>query len=295
MIPRFSLARPDNIAEAFEAHAAANGEGAYYAGGTELLQVMKMGLAQFSTLIDLKGIEELRGISQDADDRLRIGASTTHRQIERSPIVRERLPALARLETEVANVRVRNAGTIGGNLAFAEPHSDPATFLLASDAELELASPTGRRTMGVADFVLGPLFTSREPDEILVAIRVPAARPGEGRGYAKIRFFERPAASVAVRLRVSDGHVSEATVVVGSLTEVPLSVPGAADRLVGATVEGPGSDGSIDAAVGEARAAFGDLDVVPDLNGSADYKRHLAGILLGRAVRDALPEVATHA
>jgi xanthine dehydrogenase YagS FAD-binding subunit len=117
MIPRFSLARPRTLEEAWEALAAAGGDGAYYAGGTELLQVMKMGLAQFGTLIDLKGIEELHGIAGTEDGSLRIGGAATHREIERSPIVRERLPALARLEQHVANVRVRNQGTLGGNVA----------------------------------------------------------------------------------------------------------------------------------------------------------------------------------
>jgi carbon-monoxide dehydrogenase medium subunit len=291
MIPRFSLARPRTIAEAFEAHAATNGDGAYYAGGTELLQVMKMGLAQFGTLIDLKAIDELGGIDAEADGRLRIGGTATHRQIERSLEVRQRVPAFARLTRQIANVRVRNTGTLGGNLAFAEPHSDPATFLLACDAELELASPRGRRTVRVGDFVLGPLFTSREADEIVIAIRVPGATDGEGRGYAKIRFFERPAASVAVRARVLDGRIAEATVTAGSLTETPVTVPAASARLLGAAVEG----GELDAAIEAAGEPLRELDAVGDLNGSADYKRHLAGVLLGRAVRDALGEAAARA
>ena len=96
----------------------------------------------------------------------------------------------------MANVRVRNTGTLGGNLAFAEPHSDPATFLLACGASLELASPSGTRHVPIPEFIIGPLTTAREPDEVLVAIHVPPAAVSEGRGYAKIAFFERPAASV---------------------------------------------------------------------------------------------------
>jgi carbon-monoxide dehydrogenase medium subunit len=293
MIPRFSLARPRALADAFEAHAATNGDGAYYAGGTELLQVMKMGFAQFGTLIDLKGIAELAGIEVDSDGWLRIGATTTHRQVERSAIVREAVPALARLAGDVANVRVRNTGTLGGNLAFAEPHSDPATFLLACGAEVELAAPSGRRRIGIGEFVLGPLFTAREVDEIVASIRVPAAGPGEGRGYAKIRFFERPAASVGVSLRVESGRVAEANVTAGSLTEIPVPVPGAAASLVGATLDRDGTD--LARALREAGRAFAELDAVPDLNGSADYKRHLAGILLRRAVGDALDEASARA
>ena len=174
----------------------ADGDAAYYAGGTELLQVMKMGFAQFGTLIDLKGLPELKGIEERADGSLRIGAGVTHREIERSPAVGRRLAGMVRLERHVANVRVRNAGTIGGNLAFAEPHSDPATFLLACDARVELTGAAGTRSLTIEELIVGPLLTSREDDELLVAIEVPAAAPGEGRAYDKLAFFERPAASV---------------------------------------------------------------------------------------------------
>lgn len=288
MIPRFSLARPRSLAEAFDAFAATGGEGAWVAGGTELLQVMKMGLAQFATLVDLKGIAELRGISVDDAGWLRIGGTTTHREIERSPLVQERLPGLAELEQHLANARVRNTGTLGGNLAFAEPHSDPATFLLACEAEVELAGPAGSRRLTIGDFVLGPLFTAREADEVLAAIHVPPRNPGEGRGYAKMKFFERPAASVAVRLSVADGRVAAATVAAGSLTEIPVLVHDAAAPLVGAATD----DEAFEAALAPAAAAMAGLDAVADLNGSADYKRHLAGVLLRRAARSALAEAA---
>lgn len=290
MIPRFSLARPDSLPEAFAAHAEREGDAAYLAGGTELLQVMKMGFAQFSTLIDLKGIAELRGIDVAADGRLRIGAATTHRAIERSPVIREHLPGLATLEARVANVRVRNTGTIGGNLAFAEPHSDPATFLLACGATVELAGPGGRRELAIGEFVLGPLFTAREPDEVVVAIHVPPAAKTTGRAYDKIAFFERPAASVGVTLSVMGGVISDATVAVGSLTEAPTLVPAAGIALDGVEASGE----ALAAATRSAATAFGDLDITGDLNGSPDYKRHLAGVLLHRAVSGAVREAIAH-
>lgn len=290
MIPRFSLIRPRTLAEAFEAFAAADGEGAYIAGGTELLQVMKMGFAQFETLIDLKAIPELHGV-EAADGSLRIGAATTHRSVERSVVVRSAFPGLAELERHVANVRVRSTGTLGGNLAFAEPHSDPATLLLASDARVELTGPEGDRALSLSEFILGPLATAREPEEILTGIRVPAARSGEGRAYGKFAFFERPAASVAVRLSIRDGAIDEATVAVGSLTEVPTIVEAAGAALVGVDADPVALDAPIDAAA----AAFGDLDAIEDLNGSPDYKRHLARVLLVSTTRAALQEAIGHA
>jgi carbon-monoxide dehydrogenase medium subunit len=290
MIPRFALARPTTLADAFAAFAAAGGDGAYLAGGTELLQVMKMGFAQFGTLVDLKAITDLHGIAVDPDGRLRIGGATTHREIERSDVVARELPGLVALERSVANVRVRSTGTLGGNLAFAEPHSDPATFLLACDATVELAGPSGRHETSIGDFVLGPLATSRDPDEILTAIRVPARRVGEGRAYAKIAFFERPAASVGVRVRVAEGAIAEAAVAVGSLTEAPQLVPAAATVLLGRS-----ASEAVDPTHADVAAAFDGLDPIDDLNGSADYKRHLAGLLLARATAAAVAEARTDA
>jgi carbon-monoxide dehydrogenase medium subunit len=290
MIPRFALARPQTLDDAFAAFAATDGDGAYIAGGTELLQVMKMGFAQFRTLVDIKAIEALRGITQTADG-LRIGAVTTHREIERSPIVQTSFPGLVELERGVANVRVRSTGTLGGNLAFAEPHSDPATLLLASDARVELAGPGGTRSLSIADFVLGPLFTAREPDEIVTAIVIPNAASGEGRAYGKLAFFERPAASVAVRVTVTGGTITAASVAVGSITEVPEIVAAAGAALVGAST----SDEALDIATTTAAEAFAELDAVDDLNGGPDYKRHLARTLLASTSRAAVREATAHA
>jgi carbon-monoxide dehydrogenase medium subunit len=286
VIPRFALARPGSLDDALSAFAAAGGDAAWYAGGTELLQVMKMGLARFGTLVDLKGLPELRGIAVDADGSLVIGAAVTHREIERSEVVRRELPALAGLEAHVANVRVRNQGTLGGNLCFAEPHSDPATFLLACDARVELRGPAGSRRLAVDAFVVDPFATTREPDEIVVAVRVPAAARREGRAYEKAKFRERPAVSVAVRLRVSDGAIAEADVAVGSMTDRPMRVPPAAAGLIG----GPADAAALGGALATGSAALAELDAADDLDGSADYKRHLAGVLLGRATRAALSE-----
>src|SRR3989304_7954265 len=116
MIPRFSLARPGSLEEAFADFDRSGDDAAYLAGGTELLQVMKMGLGQFGTLIDLKGIAELRGIDRLGSGVLRIGAPATHREIARSAIVAGPTPGLASVEARMPTVRVRNTGTLGGNL-----------------------------------------------------------------------------------------------------------------------------------------------------------------------------------
>ena len=291
MIPRFSLVRPHTLDEALAAFEATGGDAAYLAGGTELLQVMKLGFAQIGTLIDVKRVPDLKGIERRPDGWLRLGAAVTHREIERSELVRHELPALAGLELHLANARVRNAGTIGGNLAFAEPHSDPATFLLACGATVLLASPSGRRELPIDEFVVGPLFTAREADEVMISVQVPPAAAGEGRSYDKLAFFERPAASVAVRLTVRDGAITAATVAVGSVGPAPTLVAGAAEALLGADAEGDG----LEAAVTAASGALAHVEAEADLNGSADYKRHLAAVLLRRAVAAAIREAQADA
>lgn len=290
MIPRFRLARPDSLQAAFVAFDAANGEAAYYAGGTELLQVMKAGLAQYGTLIDLKRIPELRGVEVDQSG-LRVGALTTHREIERSMVVGRAAPCFAAVERLVANGRVRGQGTIGGNLAFAEPHSDPATLLLAGGGYVELVGPNGSRSIAMAEFSLGPFATVRENCEIVRAIWLPARRPGVGQAYERIVFFERPAVSVAVTLSLKEGKVWSASVAVGSATEVPMLVPSVAEAMIGL----PAELSALSETMGSARDAIWSLGVVADLNGSAEYKAHLAAVLLRRAVAGALREATANA
>jgi carbon-monoxide dehydrogenase medium subunit len=282
MIPRFRLDRPATFEAALEARNSDRDESAYLAGGTELLQVMKMGLTQVSHLIDLKGIPGLRDIGIGADGALEIGALATHREIERSALVARHLPEFVALERRVANLRVRATGTIGGNLAFAEPHSDPAPFLIACGATVELTGAGGTRTVPLDGFIVGPLATVREDDEILRAIRVPAAVPGEGRAYEKLAFFERPTVSVAVAATVRDGRISEAIVVVGSVTDTPTRLSATAKSLVGRDLN------ELDEMIaGLWRDPPDAIDAFTDQTGSADYKRHLAWQLVGRATRRA--------
>ena len=278
MIPRFRLERPATLEAALEAKARAPDDTAYLAGGTELLQVMKMGLMEVACLIDLKGLPGLAGIGAGADGALEVGALATHREIERSALVSTHLPELAALEHRVANPRVRATGTIGGNLAFAEPHSDPATFLVACGALVDLVGAAGSRSLPVDGFVTGPLSTVRRPDEILRAVRIPAAEPGEGRAYEKIAFYERPTTSVAVAATVRDGRVVRATVVVGSVTDVPTRLPAVEMALAGVALTD---------LAGAMRAFRRDppdqIDAFTDHTGSADYKRHLTWELVARA------------
>ncbi len=254
-----------------------------YCGGTELLLLMKLGFAAYGHLVDIKPIAELAGI-ETRDGTIRIGAAVTHRAIERSPLAAAGWPALVAMERTIANVRVRTTGTLGGNLAFADPHSDPATFLLAADGHVVLGRGDERRRLPVADFILGPYATALAPGELIVAIDIPALPQGAGMAHLRFAFHERPAVTVSCLVRVTGGRIVEARVAVGSVGVRPARAPEAEGVLAGMDATVP--DPAILAAAG-ARAADAS-DPVTDANGSADYKHHLVGVLVGRAVRTAI-------
>ena len=273
----FQLHRPDTVERAASLRAELGDEAALYAGGTELLLAMKLGVLDYEHLIDVKRIAALRGISE-RDGVLRIGAAVTHREIETDATVRASLPALAALERHVANVRVRAAGTLAGNLAFAEPHADPPALLVALGASVELAGTDGTRVLDVEEFVAGPYETELGDDELIAAVRVPVPAAGVRAAYRKFQVLERPAVGVAAVARVEDGVlVDEPAIVVGAVDERPVRVP-AADA-VGAPCDDPDALGRLAAAAREA------VEPVDDLSGSAEYKRHLTGVMVERAVR----------
>jgi carbon-monoxide dehydrogenase medium subunit len=274
----FRLHQPRTVQEASRLLAEHGPEAAVYAGGTELLPVMKERLVHFPHLIDIKTIPGLGGIAFDPGGRvLRIGAVATHREIERAAVVRERAPLLAELAAKVANFRVRAAGTIGGNLCFAEPHSDPAALLVAWGATLTLVSTRGTREIAAGEFFVGLLATAREHDEVLTEIRVPLPAAGSGVAYERFKTHERPSAAVAAVVRVEEGAIAEARVVVGSVGERPTRVAGAEALLRG---ERPG---------GEVFAAAADrvrdeVEPTEDAFESGEYKRHLARTMALRAL-----------
>jgi carbon-monoxide dehydrogenase medium subunit len=283
-LPPFDLHRPRSLEEATELADRYGEDAAFYCGGTELLLLLKLGFASFGHLIDLKGVAELGGVREE-NGTLVVGGSVTHRELERSPLVREKLPALAAMERQVANLRVREVGTLGGNLCFSDPHSDPATFLLVLDAEVECrrGSETARR-LTIADFVAGPYQTALQEGEVLTAVRAPVPTAGSRVAHAKFAFHERPTATVACLARVEGGTVGEARVAVGSVGPRPVRSAAAESLLDGMSATEP--DPSVLAEAG-GRAAE-DAAPVDDATGSADYKAQLVRVLVERTMREAL-------
>jgi len=280
----FELHRPGSIAEATGLLVELADDGVAYAGGTEVLLLMKLGLASFGQLVDVKRIPELSGVAVDESGTLRIGATATHRQIARSPMVRLGWPVLADIESQVANIRVRTVGTLGGNLCFADPHSDPATWLLAADARAELAMGEARRTMPVGEFLAGPWQTALDPGELLLGVEVPPLPDGSGMSHLRFATHERPTATVSCLVRVADGVVAEARVAVGSVGPRHARAPMAEAMLVGLPAVDP--DPVTLRAAGEDAATVAEPDT--DSNGSAAYKADLVAVLVERAVRQAI-------
>ena len=190
MLRPFTLDRPSTLGEVADLLTAHPHESVLYAGGTELLLLMKEGLIRPRRLIDVKTVRELDAITAE-NGTLTIGATVRHRGVERSVLVRERCPLVAGVARHVANVRVRNVGTVGGNLAFADPHSDLATLFLALDGTLHLWSRRGARDVPLANFIRGPYETAREEDEVLTSVRLRLWPAKTASAYLKFGVYER--------------------------------------------------------------------------------------------------------
>ncbi len=286
MLRPFEIHEPATVSDASRLLARHGEDAAVYAGGTELIPVMKDGLAHFRHLVNIKTVPGLAVIRQEGG-RLLVGALATHRQIERSPVVLAHAPVLAQVAARVANPRVRNVGTLGGNLCFAEPHSDPAAVLLACGATLVLAGDGKVRRLPADAFFTGILQTARMPDEILVGVEVAAMMPGTGAAYERFATHERPTAGVAAVLAVDGGVITSARIAVGSVGPVPARAPEAEAALAG---QRPSPRLFRAAAETAGRTA----EILDDLYGSADYKRHIVMVLAARALHDAAARAGVH-
>lgn len=269
LLPPFTLHRPTSLAEALELLATLE-DSVVYMGGTELLLLMKMGLARPEHLVDCKRLAGLGKISVD-DDAVRIGASVTHRSLERDAGLARALPEFAALTRQIANVRVRNAGTLGGNLCFAEPHSDPASMLLALSAQVRLVSPAGHRELGIDEFIQGPLQTKLDEGELLTEIVVPLPSAGARVSFERFAVKERPSVNVAVCRDVSGVRV-----VVGAVGPRPVRLTAVEDAVEAGEPRGRAQTLAL---------AYEGVAPKDDGDGSAEYKTHLVGVLLDRALQ----------
>jgi carbon-monoxide dehydrogenase medium subunit len=283
VLRRFEIHQPSNVTEAVQMMSHFGEDASLYAGGTELLLAMKHDVLRYKHLIDVKVIPGLDSIELSAG-MIRIGAAATHRSLERSSLLRTRLPVLTDMESLVANVRVRNTGTVGGNLCFAEPHSDPATLLLTLGASVTAEGPKGRREIPMDDFFAGSYQTSLERNELLTGIQIPAEAGNWRSAYVKFQIHERPMLGLALALETTnDGETfRSARVAIGCVS--PCARRSAeAERLL------TGSRRDIERSLPLAAEALADAaELIDDQQGSAEYKRHLIHVFLKRAFLKAL-------
>lgn len=276
MIPAaFDYLRPSSVDDAVAALAEAGEQAKVLAGGHSLLPVLRLRLAAPSLLVDLGGIDELRG-AELAGDTLVLGAMTTHAEVAASALVREHAPLLAQTAITVGDRQIRHRGTLGGSLAHADPAGDLPTAAVALDAELVLAGPTGRRTVPAAEFFVDYFTTALRPDELLVQVRVPVLA-GWSTRYEKVSRTAQAWATVAAAVAVKrdNGVISQARVALTNMGPTPVRATAVEQALVGAGVDG--------IAAAAAQAAAG-TSPPSDTTASAEYRAHLATVLTRRAL-----------
>lgn len=275
----FDYLEPTTIAEACVLLKQHGGDAKVYAGGAYLGIVMKQGLLEPKALVNIKKIDALKGIRFDAKEGLIIGALVTHRELETSALAKEKFPVLCEAEKEVANIRVRNVATVGGNLASGEPLTDLAQIFMALDGRVKIASPAGERAMALDDFFVDYYQTSLGEDEILTQVILPPLPPHSGIDY--IRFssssvVDKPSVGVCVRVTL-DGEVCKVVrIVLGCVGATPIRARRGEELLVGQKLEPELIEQAANSAAQECKP-------ISDIRGSERYKRGVVRALTKRA------------
>src|SRR5262245_4912293 len=287
----FDYLEPTTVAEACALVKQHTGEAKVFAGGSHLTILMKQGLYQPRALINIKKISELRGIEYDDSEGLIIGALVTHREIETSALVREKFPVLCDAEREVANIRVRNMGTVGGNLASGEPLTDLSQIFISLDGKAKIAGSGGQRTIPVEELFIDFYTTSLAEDEILTHVVLPPLPPRSSIEYLRFSsssVVDKPSAGVAVRLTLNSSvnAIQTARIVLGCVGATPVRARKAEALMSGKklTAELAEEAGSI---------ASQECSPTSDLRGSEQYKRAIVRTLVKRAAVKAYEKALT--
>ncbi|MGH7302218.1 MAG: FAD binding domain-containing protein [Candidatus Rokuibacteriota bacterium] len=281
----FGLVEPESLSEAVDAIAKLDGDARLVAGGTALVPMIRLGLVKPDRLVSLHRLGDLAQIRIDGPV-LELGAMATHADIERARVVREGWPLLAEAVRRVATPAIRTSGTIGGNLAYAEPASDPAPALLCHGAEVRLVGPRGARTVPIGRFFKGFYEAALEPGEIVTAVRVPPPPAGARGGYVKFTSRseeDKPLVGVAALIVLdASGRCGDARIALGGAAPTPIRAAAAETALRGEVL----TDAVARAA---AEAAAQDAEPLSDLMGSAEYRREMIRVWVRRllvALRD---------
>ncbi|MBI2366165.1 MAG: xanthine dehydrogenase family protein subunit M [Deltaproteobacteria bacterium] len=283
MIPAsFEYYAPRSLGEAVSYLASHRDDVKILSGGQSLMPLLKMRLSKPAYIVDIGRIPELDGI-KEAGDQLIIGALVTHAQIEFSELLKRKCPLLPQTATTIADVQVRNRGTIGGSIAHADPAGDLPAAIMALDAEIQCTGPNGERWVKCREFFLGLLMSVLEPDEIVTAIKVPVTG-ADKTAYLKAapRSSGFAVVGVAVRLALDAG---------GTCSRAAIGITGVTDKAYRAAhVEQTLTGKKLDAKLIEAAAAEAtrNIDVIEDINGSGEYRTQLTHVYVARAIEAAL-------
>jgi carbon-monoxide dehydrogenase medium subunit len=274
--PAFEYHRPTDLASAIGILTEHGDEARVIAGGHSLIPMMKLRMAEIGHLVDLQSVAELRGISVTAD-RVTIGAMTTQAELIAHDGLAEAAPILREAALQIADPQVRYMGTVGGNVANGDPGNDMPGLMQCLDASFTLVGPDGTREVAARDFYHSAYATERADDEILTAISF--ARPKGGYAYEKQKrkIGDYATAAAAVLITKEGGKVASASVAMTNLSDTPIRSDAAAEALVGTTCD----DAAVKAAIA---AMLGDIDPQQDNRGPIEFKRHVAGVILARAI-----------
>jgi CO/xanthine dehydrogenase FAD-binding subunit len=287
--PVFDYVAASSIDMAVAALAEAGGEAKILAGGQSLVPMLNFRLLRPSILIDINRIAGLSFV-EETPQHIRVGALTRHHQLETSPVIARHLPVVSCAMTHVAHLAIRNRGTIGGSLSHADPAAELPMLALLLDAELHIASSSGKRTVAAREFFIDALTVDLGVDDLVTEIVLPKLPPNTGWAFEEVarRHGDFALAAVAVTLTAGDGVVTQARVALTGVGPTPLRATEAEAFLVGHTVDRRLTGRMIEAV----RAA---IAPETDLHASSDYRRHLAGVLSGRALAAAWRRAATSA
>jgi len=280
MIPAaFEYYRPKDLSGVISILEEHGDDARVVAGGHSLIPMMKLRMADVPHLIDLQDVPGMSEITVTADT-ITIGAMTTQHDIIDSDELAKVAPILREAALQIADPQVRYMGTVGGNVANGDPGNDMPGLMQCLDASFTLFGPDGERTVPARDFYEAAYMTEREDEEILTAVTIPAPKGGYAYEKQKRKIGDYATAAAAVQIVKEDGKCTAASIAMTNLSDTPIWSEGAADALIGTAVD----DAALKAAVD---AMLGDIDPSEDNRGPVAFKRHVAGVILTRAIQRA--------
>jgi len=280
MIPAaFEYYRPKDLSGVISILEEHGDDARVVAGGHSLIPMMKLRMADVPHLIDLQDVPGMSEITVTADT-ITIGAMTTQHDIIDSDELAKVAPILREAALQIADPQVRYMGTVGGNVANGDPGNDMPGLMQCLDASFTLFGPDGERTVPARDFYEAAYMTEREDEEILTAVTIPTPKGGYAYEKQKRKIGDYATAAAAVQIVKEDGKCTAASIAMTNLSDTPIWSEGAADALIGTAVDDPALKAAVD-------AMLGDIDPSEDNRGPVAFKRHVAGVILTRAIQRA--------